>query len=114
VHHGSMVDVHPDLKTPLIGVRIPFWEKILEIAVTCHEMTELGYLGVDLMVDETRGPLMIEVNARPGLAIQMANGIGLMKRLQPVVDRHQTHPTEKAADRISFSREFLKTIPADS
>lgn len=114
VHHGSMVDVHPDLKTPLIGVRIPFWEKILEIAVTCHEMTELGYLGVDLMVDETRGPLMIEVNARPGLAIQMANGIGLMKRLQPVVDRHQIHPTEKAADRISFSREFLKTIPADS
>jgi alpha-L-glutamate ligase-like protein len=114
VHHGSMVDVHPDLKTPLIGVRIPFWEKILEIAVTCHEMTELGYLGVDLMVVETRGPLMIEVNARPGLAIQMANGIGLMKRLQPVVDRHQIHPTEKAADRISFSREFLKTIPADS
>ncbi len=114
VHHGSMVDVHPDLKTPLIGVRIPFWEKILEIAVTCHEMTELGYLGVDLMVDETRGPLMIEVNARPGLAIQMANGIGLMKRLQPVVDRHKIHPTEKAADRISFSREFLKTIPADS
>jgi alpha-L-glutamate ligase-like protein len=108
VHHGSMIERHPDLKTPLIGVQIPFWEKILEIAVTCHEMTELGYLGVDLMVDEEKGPLMIEVNARPGLAIQMANGVGLMKRLLPVVERHKQLPQEKAAERIAFSREFLK------
>jgi alpha-L-glutamate ligase-like protein len=108
VHHGSMITHHPDLKSPLIGVQIPYWDKILEIAVTCHEMTELGYLGVDLMVDETKGPLMIEVNARPGLAIQMANGVGLMKRLMPVVERHKQKPQESAADRIAFSREVLK------
>lgn len=107
VHHGNMVTKHPDLKTSVIGVQIPFWDKILEIAVTCHEMTELGYLGVDLMVDETKGPLMIEVNARPGLAIQMANGVGLMNRLQPVVDRHKKYPTENAADRIAFSQKHL-------
>lgn len=107
VHHGNMVTKHPDLKTSVIGVQIPFWDKILEIAVTCHEMTELGYLGVDLMVDETKGPLMIEVNARPGLAIQMANGVGLMNRLQPVVTRHKQYPTENAADRIAFSQKNL-------
>lgn len=108
VHHGNPITHHPDLKSPLIGVSIPFWDKILEIAVTCHEMTELGYLGVDLMVDETKGPLMIEVNARPGLAIQMANGVGLMKRLMPVVERHHQLPHESAAERIAFSQTRLK------
>jgi alpha-L-glutamate ligase-like protein len=107
VHHGTMVSMHPDLKSPLIGVQIPYWDKILEIAVTCHEMTELGYLGVDLMVDEIKGPLMIEVNARPGLAIQMANGVGLMKRLLPVVERHKQLPKESGADRIAFSQKHL-------
>jgi len=107
VHHGTMVSMHPDLKSPLIGVQIPYWDKILEIAVTCHEMTELGYLGVDLMVDEVKGPLMIEVNARPGLAIQMANGVGLMKRLLPVEERHKQLPKESGADRIAFSQKYL-------
>ncbi len=107
VHHGAMVNMHPDLKSPLIGVKIPYWDKILEIAVTCHEMTELGYLGVDLMVDEVKGPLMIEVNARPGLAIQMANGVGMMKRLLPVVERNKQFPKESGADRIAFSQKHL-------
>lgn len=108
VHYGKMVTVHPDLKSSLIGVQMPAWDKILEIAVTCHEMTELGYLGVDLMVDETKGPLMIEVNARPGLAIQMANGVGLMNRLLPVVERHKEKPHETGAERIAFSQKHLK------
>jgi hypothetical protein len=51
---------------------------------------------------------MIEVNARPGLAIQMANGVGLMKRLMPVVERHHQHPHESAAERIAFSQTRLK------
>lgn len=78
--------------------------KILDIAVTCHEMTGLGYLGVDLMIDETLGPLMIEVNARPGLAIQMANGVGLMRRLEPVADQHRLHPEAGRCEKIEFSR----------
>jgi alpha-L-glutamate ligase-like protein len=114
VHHGAMITRHPDLKTSVIGVQMPFWDKILEIAATCHEMTGLGYLGVDLMVDETKGPLMIEVNARPGLAIQMANGVGLMKRLLPVVERHRTHPEEPAAERIAFSQQHLTAVIDDA
>lgn len=113
VHHGNMVTMHPDLKTSLIGVQLPAWDKILEIAVTCHEMTELGYLGVDLMVDETKGPLMIEVNARPGLAIQMANGVGLMNRLLPVVERHKQKPNESGAERIAYSQKHLGARFAD-
>lgn len=104
VHHGRAVSKHPDLKVPVCGVQVPEWERILEIAVSCYEMTGLGYLGVDLMIDEEKGPLMIEVNARPGLAIQLANGVGLLNRLEPIAARAKSHPKENEADRIAFSK----------
>jgi alpha-L-glutamate ligase-like protein len=104
VHHGRPVTRHPDMDRDLIGIQMPEWDKILDIAVTCQEMTGLGYLGVDLMIDETLGPLMIEVNARPGLAIQMANGVGLMRRLEPVVEQHRLHPGADHSEKIEFSR----------
>jgi len=47
-------------------------------------MTGLGYLGVDLVIDRDHGPLLLELNARPGLAIQLANHSGLFARLQLV------------------------------
>lgn len=47
-------------------------------------MTGLGYIGVDLVIDRERGPLLLELNARPGLAIQMANREGLLKRLERI------------------------------
>ncbi len=104
VHHGRPILRHPDLHVPLAGVQLPQWEKILNIAVTCQEMTGLGYLGVDLMIDEQLGPLMIEVNARPGLAIQMANGVGLLRRLEPVVEQHRLHPGAGHQEKIEFAQ----------
>jgi alpha-L-glutamate ligase-like protein len=107
VHYGKPLERHPDTDVDLIGIRMPEWSKILDIAVTCQEMTGLGYLGVDLMIDETHGPLMIEVNARPGLAIQMANGVGLLRRLEPVVARHALHPGAVPAEKIAFSKQHF-------
>lgn len=104
VHHGKPLTRHPDNHEELIGIQLPEWNKILDIAVTCQEMTGLGYLGVDLMIDETLGPLMIEVNARPGLAIQMANGVGLLRRLEPVVQQHRLHPGAGHFEKIAFSK----------
>lgn len=112
IHHGKPVTVHPDLGIELIGVQIPEWDTILEMSVTCQEMTGLGYLGVDIMIDEDKGPLMIEVNARPGLAIQMANGIGLMKRLEPVVAEHRRSPNADLPEKIAFSKKnFSARLP---
>jgi alpha-L-glutamate ligase-like protein len=108
IHHGKPVTVHPDLGIGLIGVQIPDWDTILHMAVTCQEMTGLGYLGVDIMIDENLGPLMIEVNARPGLAIQMANGIGLLRRLEPVVEQHRKMPTADLAAKIAFSKKHFR------
>jgi len=111
VHHGRPVTRHPDLGVELIGVQLPEWSKMLDIAVTCQEMTGLGYLGVDLMVDEKLGPLMIEVNARPGLAIQQANGVGLLRRLEPVVEHHRLHPGVGAFEKIAFSQKHFAAAP---
>lgn len=108
IHHGKPIMVHSDLKKDLVGIQLPDWDLMLEIAVTCAEMTGLGYLGVDLMLDEEHGPLMIEVNARPGLSIQMANGIGLMKRLEPVVERHSVHEGESLDMKIEFAKEHFR------
>jgi alpha-L-glutamate ligase-like protein len=108
IHHGKPLTTHPDLGIGLIGVQIPQWDTILHMAVTCQQMTGLGYLGVDIMIDETLGPLMIEVNARPGLAIQMANGIGLLRRLEPVVEQHRIHPTADMEEKIAFSKKHFR------
>jgi len=107
VHRGRPVTTHPDLDAALIGVDMPQWDRILEIAVTCQEMTGLGYLGADVMIDEMLGPMLIEVNARPGLTIQMANGVGLMCRLEPVVRQHQLHPGASWEDKIAFSKQHF-------
>jgi len=107
VHHGRTVTRHPDTDLNLIGIQLPGWDRIMEMAVICQEMTGLGYLGADLMVDQQQGPMMIEVNARPGLAIQMANGVGLMKRLEPVLKRHAQYPNEGMKEKLAFSRTKL-------
>ncbi len=73
---------HPDTGHSLVGATIPFWPTILTAAEKCGPATGLGYTGVDIVIDAQRGPLVIEVNARPGLEIQNVTGVGLMERIQ--------------------------------
>ena len=82
-----MVSEHPDTGNPISGMAVPYWQTMLQTASRCYELTHLGYLGVDMVLDRTKGPLLLELNARPGLAIHMANGVGLLPRLQ-MVERH--------------------------
>ena len=49
-----------------------------------HTELMLKYLGADIVLDKERGPMMLEINARPGLAIQIANGCGLKGRLEEI------------------------------
>lgn len=71
---------HPDTEVSVIGFEVPYWSRILEMACQVSRATQLGYLGVDVVVDRDQGPLVLEANARPGLAIQIANGAGLLRR----------------------------------
>ncbi|MCC5883676.1 MAG: alpha-L-glutamate ligase-like protein [Halomonas sp.] len=75
---------HPDTGHELSSLLIPDWSGLLELAAGCYEMTGLGYLGTDMVIDRNLGPMLLELNARPGLAIQMANGEGLRPRLDLV------------------------------
>jgi alpha-L-glutamate ligase-like protein len=82
---------HPDTGESLVGFEVPFWKQVLEMSVKVAGAVHLGYLGVDIVIDRDRGPLLLEANARPGLAIQIANGRGLMHRLEEI-DRELNGP----------------------
>ncbi|MCW7505110.1 alpha-L-glutamate ligase-like protein [Leptospira paudalimensis] len=86
VCNDKLIEIHPDTKQTLSGRIIPHWISILEMSSRCYDLSGLGYLGVDIVLDETRGPLLLEMNARPGLGIQIANRMGLVGRLK-LVDR---------------------------
>ncbi len=75
---------HPDTGMALDNIVLDGWSDMLRMAASCYEASGLGYLGVDLVLDEQDGPMLLELNARPGLAIQMANGAGLLPRLATI------------------------------
>jgi len=82
VYGHSRLDRHPDSGVPLAGLTIPFWPEILGIAVKSSEAVPLEYLGIDIVIDEVKGPLVLELNARPGLQIQVVNSAGLVPLLE--------------------------------
>jgi len=73
---------HPDTGRDLSGLNIPLWHTLLCLVSSCHAMAGLGYLGADIVLDNNKGALLLELNARPGLAIQITNGVGLELRLK--------------------------------
>jgi alpha-L-glutamate ligase-like protein len=84
VQRNRFVERHPDTGALVAGRPVPCWREILSMACRVSEAVELGYLGVDIVVDAVQGPLLLEANARPGLAIQAANGEGLLPRLEAI------------------------------
>ncbi|MCB1842676.1 MAG: alpha-L-glutamate ligase-like protein, partial [Halioglobus sp.] len=90
----------------------PGWDFILESSARAQEVSGLGYLGVDMVIDRDLGPLMLEMNARPGLNIQIANRAGLslrIKRIDQLYDADD-HPARRAA----ISRREFAAVPAGS
>lgn len=66
------------------GVKINYWEEMLEIASRIQYITNIGYLAADITIDQNMGPTVLEVNARAGLMVQLANLAPLHSRLQRV------------------------------
>ncbi|MBI5508235.1 MAG: hypothetical protein HY903_05730 [Deltaproteobacteria bacterium] len=75
---------HPETGAALLGREVPGWRDVLEVATRAAAALPLGYLGVDVVIDRRRGPMVLEVNARPGLEIQNVNGTGLGPALAAV------------------------------
>jgi len=106
VQHNQLVSHHPDTGADLSEISIPGWEALLHLATRCYEVTELGYLGCDIVIDRNRGPLILELNARPGLSIQIANDAGLLPRLR----RIESSKVKKMAiaDRVAYAVDHFR------
>jgi len=103
VQEDKQISHHPDTGKNLMEIQVPLWQQLLQLACECFEMSGLGYLGVDLVLDKENGPTLLELNARPGLSIQIANNAGLLPRLKQV--EALKHPERLSIEqRLSFSQ----------
>lgn len=105
---NEIIDEHPDTINPIKGLQVPSWEEILDLSARCYELAGLGYLGVDIVLDKNLGPLMLELNARPGLNIQIANQAGLEPRLRTIQQHIAQHSGQSVADRVAFSKSVFQ------
>ena len=72
-----MVCHHPDSNVRFEGLKIPYWEQTYQIALDTANAFPLNYLGIDIVFDEKYGPMVIEINARPGMQIQNVTSTGI-------------------------------------
>jgi alpha-L-glutamate ligase-like protein len=99
VWFNDVIGEHPDTGNPVSGIAIPQWPQLLKLASRCYRLTGLGYQGVDIVLDRDKGPLILELNARPGLNIQIANQVGLLHRLKAVeLNRENLNDTASCVD----------------
>ena len=102
---NMVVEEHPDTGALVADLQIPQWDFILESSARGYDVTGLGYLGVDMVIDNDRGPLILEMNARPGLNIQIANCAGLsnrVRRIDEIYDSSATPEMRAAIARQEF------------
>lgn len=82
---SRLIERLPRSRLLLSGIQIPYWKTILDLAVQSQIVSNLGFLGADIAIDRDRGPVFLEINARSGLSIQIANQSGLKERLNRVI-----------------------------
>ena len=115
VQFDRPIHEHPDTGQSLDNIKIAHWQDLLLLSAHCFELSGLGYLGVDIVLDKNRGPLILELNARPGLAIQTANRTGLLPRLRSIeaLDLKNEHMSFQrriapAEDRVRYAIEHFE------
>jgi len=108
VWRNDIISEHPDTSNEVTGIQVPYWDRLLELAARCYELTGLGYVGVDIVLDKKKGPLVLELNARPGLNIQLANRTGLLHRLYKVEESRSELATVER--RIAFAKQHFRSV----
>jgi alpha-L-glutamate ligase-like protein len=84
IQRDRLIEYVPGTRLMLRGIQIPDWKETLRLAIMAQQITGIGFLGVDIAIDREKGPIIVELNARPGLSIQIANLAPLNERLQRV------------------------------
>jgi alpha-L-glutamate ligase-like protein len=105
VDGSTPIQFHPDTGESVIGISVPQWDTMLLVASRVADLVPLGYIGVDIVLDAQHGPMVLELNARPGLAIQLANNAGLETRLD-VID-HLPSCSDDPFKRVLESRAWF-------
>ncbi len=111
VYKDNLVKYFPDTNKKVNGVALPYWNKILLMAVKTQMVSKLAYLSVDMLIDEERGPVVLELNDQPGHGIQIANMAGLRRRLERVEGLEVEDP-EKGVKigRALFASKFASRV----
>lgn len=102
---NEIITHHLDTGKSISGVQIPDWRNLLLLASKCGSLTKMGYIGVDIAIDRELGPLILELNARPGLNIQLANQCPLLPRLKKIEDALSRLDTPNA--KVDFCQNHL-------
>jgi len=84
IQNNRLIEYVPGTRLPLRGIQIPYWKESLRLAIQAQQITKIGFLGIDIAIDREKGPVILELNARPGLSIQIANLSPLDERLRRV------------------------------
>jgi hypothetical protein len=92
VRYTEEVKFFPESRRRLAGIKIPRWDEVLDLAVMAAQSAGLGYCRVDIALQPRSSktgklksiPMVLEINAQPGLKIQLANKAGLLGRLKRV------------------------------
>ncbi|HJX59421.1 hypothetical protein A2V61_02265 [Candidatus Woesebacteria bacterium RBG_19FT_COMBO_47_8] len=114
IWHGGLIRFKPDTGRKLHGIKIPHWTQVLETAAKAQSASGLGYLGVDIVLHPEKGPMVLEINAEPGLTIQLANMAGLRKRLDRIEGlevRDAEHGVKIA--KALFAADFADRVKAE-
>lgn len=97
------------------GFQVPYWDEILSSAAKIQAITKIGFVAIDFVITPN-GVKVLEVNARAGLMVQIANRVLLRARLQKI--RDLKIPTPQKGVEIAktlFSQKIMqaeKTTPA--
>ncbi|HSW97530.1 MAG TPA: sugar-transfer associated ATP-grasp domain-containing protein [Candidatus Saccharimonadales bacterium] len=118
---SRMIYFIPQSKKKTAGIKLPDWDEILLLASRTQQIIGLGFAGVDIVIDAKKGPVVLEVNSRPGLKIQNANLASLRTRLERIEDMDIPTPqrgvtlsktlfAEKFSEKVSTSPQILPVI----
>ena len=102
IQNNRSLTEHPDTGCTIKGLNLPNWDKTLNLAAKCASVADINYLGVDMVLDPDKGPMVLELNARPGLSIQLANKKGLLPNLEKIKKR--VNDNLSLEDKILFSK----------
>lgn len=115
VYKNEPIKYLPESNKKVNGIAIPYWDKILKMAIQTQMASNLSYLSVDMLIDADKGPVVLELNDQPGLSIQMANMQGLKKRLERIEGVRVDSPEKgvKIAKTL-FASDFADRVKIDT